>query len=90
MTQESLPLPPTVADRGSARVTEIVGLDEMHREVFRELEMRRRVYPQWVQDGRLTLAVADHRIRTLERLVALLQRIERHWQAQPVRSGDDA
>lgn len=32
----------------------------------REIKMRRRVYPRWVQDGRMTQAKADDEIKTME------------------------
>jgi len=32
----------------------------------REIKMRRRVYPRWVADGRMTQAKADDEIKTME------------------------
>jgi len=34
--------------------------------VEREIKMRRRVYPRWVGDGRMTQAKADSEIQTME------------------------
>lgn len=34
--------------------------------VEREIKMRRRVYPRWVSDGRMTQAKADSEILTME------------------------
>lgn len=44
-----------------------VRLDEAIAEVERELELRRRVYPQWIRGGRISTIVAD---RQTERLGA--------------------
>lgn len=34
--------------------------------IEREIKMRRRVYPRWVSDGRMTQAKADDEIKTME------------------------
>jgi hypothetical protein len=34
--------------------------------IEREIKMRRRVYPRWVTDGRMTQAKADDEIKTME------------------------
>ena len=39
----------------------------------RELGMRRRVYPRWVTNGKMTQATADH-ARATEHVVALILR----------------
>lgn len=52
---------------------------------YRELKMRRRVYPRWVQEGRMTQADAD-------REIALMQAIAEDY-AEPnlfARDGDGA
>jgi len=90
VAQSTLPLPPPLADGGMPRVDEKVELDAMHREIARELETRRRIYPQWVRTGKLTQDVADHRIRILERVITLLQRIARHWEASGRHGGRGA
>ena len=36
----------------------------------REVKMRRRVYPRWVAQGRMTQAEADHQIRVMEAIAA--------------------
>lgn len=45
-------------------------------EIERELKMRERVFPNWVKNGKMTQAQAEHRIActvaTLERLKLLL------------------
>lgn len=40
--------------------------DEKHKEAMREVEMRRRVYPQWVAKGKLRQDEADRRIAVME------------------------
>lgn len=42
--------------------------------VDREIRMRRRVYPRWVETGKMTQAKADHEIRTMEDVLATLMR----------------
>jgi hypothetical protein len=46
---------------------------EMIREVEREISLRRRVYPRWVAQGRLTQAAADKQIAIMEAVVRWLQ-----------------
>ena len=41
---------------------------EKHREVVRELKMRKKVYPRWVTQGRLSLPQADYQIRIMEEI----------------------
>jgi hypothetical protein len=36
----------------------------------RELEMRKRVYPRWVEAGKMSLAKAAHEIATMDAIVA--------------------
>lgn len=36
----------------------------------REIKMRRRVYPRWVADGRMTQAKADEEIAVMEAILA--------------------
>jgi hypothetical protein len=44
---------------------------QMKREAaLREVKMRRSVYPRWVKDGRMTQAVADREIATMEAIAA--------------------
>lgn len=44
-------------------------------EVEREIKLRRRVYPRWCQDGRLSHAAADRQIETMEAVLATLRRV---------------
>jgi hypothetical protein len=41
-------------------------LEEMIECARREVRMRRRVYPRWVADGRMTQAAADREIASME------------------------
>lgn len=38
-----------------------ISIEDQIKEVARELAMRRRVYPRWVNDGRMTQAEADRK-----------------------------
>jgi len=38
--------------------------------IERELKMRRRAYPRWVEAGRMTQAKADNEISTMEAILA--------------------
>lgn len=42
--------------------------------VLRELNMRRRVYPRWVENGKMTQAKADAEIRIMEAIAADYER----------------
>jgi hypothetical protein len=47
-------------------------IDEALKEARRELQMRRELYPQWVQNQRITPRTAAHRIACMELIVAML------------------
>ena len=49
-----------------------VGLDAQIKEVEREIELRRRVYPRWIEGGRLSQAKADSQIDVM---VAVLKTV---------------
>lgn len=53
-----------------------VGLLDQIRCVEREIDMRRRVYPRWVDAGRMKQAVADEEIR---RMGAVLVTLRKAW-----------
>lgn len=42
----------------------------------RELKMRRRAYPRWVEQGRMTQLQADREIRAMEAVVETLRGLE--------------
>lgn len=50
-----------------------VTVAEMVACVEREITMRRRVYPRWVADGRLTQVKADHEVRAMRAVLAKLR-----------------
>ncbi|MBS8227138.1 hypothetical protein [Vannielia litorea] len=43
---------------------------QKHEAARREAELRRRVYPRWVADGRMTQAEADRQIAVMEAIAA--------------------
>lgn len=51
-------------------------IDEQMACVEREIKMRRRVYPRWVQDGRMTQAKADSEVRAMEAVAETLRGIQ--------------
>jgi len=57
----------------------MTGLREQITEVKRELSMRRRVYPAWVANGRISQAEADLH---MERMTAVLVTLEGLWDAE--------
>jgi len=46
-------------------------------EIERELVVRVRVYPEWIERGKIKRAVADHRIRCLEETLGALRQLAR-------------
>jgi hypothetical protein len=52
-----------------------ITLEAQLREVEREITLRRRVYPRWVADGRLTQAAADRQIAVMEAVAGTLQAV---------------
>lgn len=51
------------------RFTQQITLDEMSDEIKRELATRRRVYPRWIEEGKIKEEVADFRVLVLEALL---------------------
>lgn len=49
-----------------------ITLDEMSKEISRELVTRKRVYPRWIQDGKIDQATADFRSLVLEAILRKL------------------
>jgi hypothetical protein len=45
-------------------------------ELEREISVRKRVYPQWKLEGRITADVADHRLTCMERALELIKKIQ--------------
>jgi hypothetical protein len=50
-----------------------VSTDDMLAAARRELNMRKRVYPRWVEAGRITQVKADHEIACMESIVQVLE-----------------
>lgn len=50
-----------------------VSLPEQIKCVEREIAMRRRVYPRWVADKRMTQAKADHELAAMEAVLETLK-----------------
>ena len=44
--------------------------EEKRREVEREVEMRKRLYPRWVREGRITAEQADRAIGIMQAVAA--------------------
>ena len=44
--------------------------------IEREISMRQRVYPRWVEDGRMKQAKADAEIRTMQAVLSTLKSLE--------------
>jgi hypothetical protein len=53
----------------------VMPIDEQIACVKREIEMRRRVYPRWVQEGKMKQAKADAEIEAMEAVLATLRGI---------------
>lgn len=46
--------------------TQQITLEEMQDEIKREIATRKRVYPRWIDDGKIKKDVADFRVLVLE------------------------
>ena len=44
--------------------------EEKVKEIKRELDMRKRVFPAWVLQGRISQAISDKRIKVMEEILA--------------------
>src|SRR5271170_8068489 len=53
--------------------TEVACLQSAYDEVFRELAVRRRCFPRWVTEGRLSMTDAADRLARQERALTLLR-----------------
>lgn len=54
----------------SSDMTDIITSADKLACVERELKMRRRVYPRWIEDGRMSAGKAAHEIAAMEAIVA--------------------
>jgi hypothetical protein len=50
-------------------------LEDQLRCVLRELAMRKRVYPKWVRDGRMTQAAATHELGCMQAVHDTIERM---------------
>ena len=50
-------------------MTDIITDADKLKEAKRELAMRERVFPRWVEDGKISAGVAAHRIACMEAMV---------------------
>lgn len=53
-----------------------ITLDEMIACAEREVRMRKRVYPRWVEHGRMTPQAANRETRTMEAILAELEKLK--------------
>ena len=53
-----------------------VSLEQMAACARREFNLRQRVYPRWVQEGRMTAEKAQHEIRVMESIYYTLFRLK--------------
>ncbi len=54
--------------------TQQITVEEMCDEIKREIEMRRRVYPQWIIGGKISERTAAFRVLVLEAIAIKLHR----------------
>lgn len=60
------------ANEAEKRFSEQITLDEMAKEISRELVTRKRVYPRWIEDGKISRQTADFRCLVLEAILKKL------------------
>lgn len=60
-------------------------LREVVRELRRELDTRDRLYPKWVEEGRLSQAIANERRAALAWSITILSRIDDNLDCDVVR-----
>ncbi len=51
-------------------MTDIINMADKLACVERELKMRRKVYPRWVEKGHMSLGKSEHEIAAMEAIVA--------------------
>lgn len=56
----------------------MITITEQREEVEREVRQRERIYPEWIERGRLKRDTAERKIATLKRAADSLRLIERH------------
>lgn len=50
-----------------------ITFQDLKTEVIRELKVRQRVYPNWIEQGKISKSTADYRILCFERLALELE-----------------
>lgn len=53
-----------------------VPIDDQVKAAEREVRQRERVYPRWVEGGRMTQAKADHELRCMRAIVETLKALQ--------------
>lgn len=61
---------------GQPQVMQPITIDHQLAEVRREIGLRKRVYPRWVKDGRMTQVAADEQIAAMEAVRSTLERVK--------------
>lgn len=51
-----------------------ITLDAQVKEIEREIALRRRVYPRWIEAGKLSQTAADRQIAVMEAVAATLRK----------------
>ena len=58
-------------------MSRFISLDDMIRCADREVAMRKRVYPEWVNDGRMSWDKAEHEIECMEAIAEKLKTLRK-------------
>lgn len=64
-----------------APATAAVSLEDQIEELKRELAKRREVYPRWVEQGKLSFPLSEHRIKCLAAAIETLE--QQHAKQNP-------
>jgi hypothetical protein len=59
----------------------VIPLIDQIREIERELAVRRKVFPNWIRDRKISQAEADRRIATLEAVLTTLKKL---WELEEI------
>lgn len=60
-----------------------VSIEDQIEAAKRELNLRRRVYPRWIFEGKMTQKKMDHEIAAMEAIVATLESLQPARTTQP-------
>lgn len=64
------------------RTIEQIALEEMADELKREIKTRQRVYPRWIEQGKIDATIAANRVLILQANLALIEAGLKKNQAQ--------